>query len=448
MASGRKAHPTPAPASAERPDIAVKIEGPERVPGRASGTYVATVSNVGTVAATNVPVVWSLNGTTGTPAFACSATGGAVCPTSLATQMTLSTVPPGGALTFTLTLPVSWPPLGAQSVMVGLSSTAPGDARDDNGSARVFTYVASPWSGRFTLFGADARQYTLELDRDAFGYALSGEGIAESEVLTRTGDGTSMAVSRTAPGVIPASSLRLRFGPDLVAGSLTNKDGEIVPFVGLRRFVESIADLPAGDLAIVGRVRSGSSAFTMARSARLVGAGMLFCASIDGETIDACPLASLVSYALSTDAGEIRATVPATGAVAMRFRIARIGDAFVLVRAERSPANSAFWVGLPGGARGAAAGSVRTVAGAGSDVGAYGASLTATGGAFDGQVFMATSGPLVGLATTMTFSGTASVPGVYTGLRPDMKLLQLLHHPLLSVLLTSGPGVDVGVFAP
>jgi hypothetical protein len=437
--------PTPAAAPAAsvgQADISVKVEGPSEVTGGTGGRYVASVTNVGSATATDVPVALTVNGSTGTPSFACAASGGAACPASVAMRMTIPSLPPGGTLSFTMTFHVSWPPSPTRDVSVHIASSTAGDPRTDNDAARVFTVVGSPWSGRFTLFGTDARQYTLDLDRDVFRYTLSGEGLAESAVLQGEMDGTRVARIPTGPESASPSKLRLRLGPDLVAGSLTRSDGEIVPFVGVRRFVETIGELPTGDISIIGRF----APLYAVRSARFGGGRMQLCVSMYQESMDDCPLASIITYDLSMDAGEILGVAPDRST--LRFRIARIGDAFVYLQSERSADNkSAFWIGLRAVARPAAVGSVRTIVGATTDEGPLTASMTATDDTGRTHVFRAT-GALAEWPTDMTFNGTATVPGVHYGLSDSLQLVTLLDHPLLSVTVTTRPKVEMGIFAP
>jgi hypothetical protein len=131
----------------------------------------------------------------------------------------------------------------------------------------------------------------------------------------------------------------------------------------------------------------------------------------------------------------------------LRFRIARIGDAFVFLQAERSADNgAAFLIGLPAVARPAVPGSTRTIVGATANEGRLTASMTATDGTGDKHVFRGTNG--LQWPTDMTFNGTATVPGVHYGLSPNLRLVTLLDHPLLSVLVTINPGVDIEILAP
>ena len=447
LAQGCGGGGSPAPAAAPsasvgRADISVKVDGPSEVTGGAGGVYRASVTNVGSATATDIPVALTVNGTTGAPSFACAESGGARCPASLGMRMSIPSLPPGGTLSFTVTLSVSWPPSPTGTVSVHIASSTTNDPQADNDAARVFTVVGSPWSGRFTLFGTDARQYTLDLDRDVFRYTLNGEGVSESAVLQGEMDGTKVARIPTAPESASPSKLRLRLGPDLVAGSLTRSDGEIVPFVGVRRFIESVGELPTGDITIIGRI----APLYAVRSARLGSGRMQICVSTYQESMDNCPLASIITYTLSMDAGVTLGVAPDRST--LRFRIARIGDAFVYLQSARSVDNrSAFWIGLRAVARPAVPGSVRTIVGATTDEGPVTASMTATDATGNTHVFRAT-GSRAEWPTDMTFNGTATVPGVHYGLGAHLHPVTLLEHPLLSVTVTTRPRVEIGIFAP
>ena len=136
--TGSGGGPTPPSQSA----LIVSVSGPPgSVPSGRSTSLDLTIANSGTGAATDVGITSSLDPSISATSVTCQANGGAVCPQSPGTAMTLPSVPPGGTLVFHFALAI------ADQVSATLASTfhvssddVPGGKSQDITANIVATY--------------------------------------------------------------------------------------------------------------------------------------------------------------------------------------------------------------------------------------------------------------------------------------------------------------------
>lgn len=118
--------------------------------------FTVTVSNAGPDAAQNVQLDRLMGGRQNLLSMTCAASGGATCPTNLAAQMQVPTLPSGGSLAFNLSTQIALDALG--SVSTSMRAQTLGDLGYGNNNASGSTYVSVPAAANsptFTRFTSD-----------------------------------------------------------------------------------------------------------------------------------------------------------------------------------------------------------------------------------------------------------------------------------------------------
>lgn len=127
-------------------------------PGNAA-TYAMTVRNAGPDAARNVAIMNYADAGQSVTSMNCSAGGGAVCPSVLGAAMTVSALPFGGSLAFTVVTSV--PPGTSGAISDQMSAKAAGDPNlnDNYGGAAVQASFSAPASSNEVTLSSDTGDY-------------------------------------------------------------------------------------------------------------------------------------------------------------------------------------------------------------------------------------------------------------------------------------------------
>src|SRR5205814_572427 len=124
-------------------NVAVTATAPSGpVAGGSTATFAAVVTNAGPSTALDVAITSAVgnNLTQGTPT--CSASGGAVCPSSLGASMVAPSIPPGGSLIFSIPTTVSAGSSGQVTYVMSVSAAGDSRLTDNSSSASVSTFSA------------------------------------------------------------------------------------------------------------------------------------------------------------------------------------------------------------------------------------------------------------------------------------------------------------------
>lgn len=186
--SGETTETTPPgtlPPAATRSDVSAEVAVVAE-PAVAGGmaTYTVRIANAGPDVASDVPVQLQVDAAQRLKVVTCAATGGAVCPSTLGAAMSVSTLPSGGQVSFSIATTVSADAAG----FIGLTITAQAanDPVGANDSVQATTEVVAPnlvslqsessdfigqgsnysYSNANSLIGVSARGGLLEVNVD------------------------------------------------------------------------------------------------------------------------------------------------------------------------------------------------------------------------------------------------------------------------------------------
>jgi hypothetical protein len=233
-------------------------------------------------------------------------------------------------------------------VAMGLFLAACGGGGGGGSGLTPVTAAAPPTdarNGSYTLYAADAHEYTLALDFDAKTYQLNGNGVAESGTFTQQGAAYMFPVGN-ASGATGQSTTRFLVGTDTVVGEIKLVSG-VLPFVAARKFVQTIADAK-GTYNFLSRDvdTSGGPADSEIQQAEITADGHLrICDDLLIYTIKDCPAAS-VNTGTVTVAGDLFTATTQGGTIP--FRVAQVGSDKVFLRASGSlPPRRRLVIGVP-----------------------------------------------------------------------------------------------------
>lgn len=393
--------------------------------------FVAVVANLGPSTARTVGL-----GFTTTPAnlavtASCAASGGAVCPASLADPV--DALPVGGSLRWVMSVPTG--ALAVGSTLEGVfSATYSGDPEPSNNSAAALTQIAAAAdvrNGDYFVAATDGRGYTLTLDFQAGTYTMAGSAFHRSGAFAPSGDGSFVVTGNE----------RWRLGTDVVVGGF-DFGGGVLPFVGGRKFVTSVSELPNADLNLVGRLIDAKGAATRANGARWISGSLQVCNSDAFLRAVICAASDLKTYSLSVNAAGLFTALEVATGQTFSFRVARSGTELVYLRTS-GESTRLFQVGLLDNA----VPSGGTVRGA-TSYGEWGAStISSTGYFFNGN---GPSGPASRNAV-LEPAGSSGPAGLRVGDRaPDGARIFVIQRPVLSVVVgariqaNGSPGIANG----
>lgn len=265
-------------------------------------------------------------------------------------------------------------------------------------------------NGTYTMFAADAHEYSLALNFDDKTYRLTGNGVDTSATFQEDA-GTLLLSSSNATGPQGFSSLRFQMATDTVVGAFTLPSGT-VPFIAPRKFVTSIADA-VGVYNILGRTvdSGGAPPENTLQQGQITADGKLQTCDngiVVLYEIASCPPASLTSATVTVSGDLFTAATPSGNVL---FRVAQVGADKVFLRASASFGTTRrFLVGLP-------------------------ATAWFTDGNFVGGSTDPSWGRLV--ATVPTFASTWTAPDGSTSAL-DGTLVSIGSVPTIPGMLTSG----------
>lgn len=420
-------------------NLSVKQSGPSEIVAGQSGVFSATVSNGGGEAATGVSLTYRIDAGFGTPTFSCVASGGAICPETLAPSMTVASLPAGGALAFTVTLPVPEAARGAFSAT--LTAAASSDADPLDNVASVASLAQDPRSGSYTVFATNGGQYTLAIDYVARTYRMSGTGVDQSGTFEVTGSGTAKGTG---------TQRWFRSGPGFIAGGFDFAAGQSQAFVAARSFLTDPAEL-AGDFNVAGVSVNAGVPDSIILSTRLAPSTYQVCTDGLVAPVSRCPAGSLRTYSVTRSGDDFLAT--AAGSQDLRFRVARVGGTLMYVRAERGTSSGdVFRIGWLPATTSSATTAGTTLHGMSTEAGWQTVVSTLTGGAAQAHTLTAQPGAALPFPTLSVASFLNAPEGVYLGQRAsDSANTFVVEHPLMTYVVGARGGPMAGraaIFVP
>ncbi len=394
--------------------------GPTEIVAGTSGTFEAVLTNAGPQAASGVSLAYIVDAGFGALAITCTAAGGASCPAALGTSMTVATLPVGGSLGFTVTLPV--PEAARGAFRVALSAAGGNDPDPLDNVAALSPVAQDPRSGTYAVYATDGARYTLSLDYVARSYRMTGTGVDKAGVFEVAADGTAQGTG---------SSRVFRSGPGFVVGGFDFDAGAAKPFVGARSFVSEVSAL-AGEFNIAGVSTSSGSVNSYVGATRITGSNYELCVDPVITSVARCPTASIRPY-IVTRSGEDFVATPATGE-AFRFRVARVGGADMYLRAEKATSTGSTLHGMT------------------TDAGWQTVLSRLTGGAAQAHALTAQPGAALAFPTLTVAHFVNGPDGLYLGTRAsDSASVFTLEHPLMTFVVGARHGTmagRVGIFVP
>jgi hypothetical protein len=424
-------------------NLSVRQTGPTEVVAGTSGVFQAVLTNSGPQPASGVSLVYAVDAGFGAPAITCAAAGGASCPSTLGTTMTVAALPAGGSLAFTVTLPV---PDAARGVFrVALRATGGNDPDLLDNVAALAPIVQDPRSGDYAVYATDGARYTLSIDYVARSYRMTGTGVDKTGSFGIAADGTAQSTG-TGTGTLRF----FRSGPGFVIGGFDFDAGASRPFVAARAFVSEVSAL-AGEFNIAGVSTSNGSGNSYIGATRITGSNYELCSDPVITSVARCPTASIRPYTV-TRSGEDFVATPAAGE-ALRFRVARVGGADMYLRAEKGTSNGdVFRLGLQPVAASSATAAGTALQGMTSDTGWQTVMSRLTGGAAQGHTIVAQPGASLAFPTLTVAKVVNGPDGLYLGTRAsDSASVFALEHPLMTFVVGARNGAmagRVGVFVP
>ena len=197
-------------------------------------------------------------------------------------------------------------------------------------------------SGDYTMFAADAKQYTLSLDFDAKTYHIVGNGSDDSGSFA--GSGTDFTFVPTGPAPVENNARFSQFSDTVVGGFRFG--GNVTPFIASRDFVTSVAEAAGAYKFLTTTVDPAAAPNNAIFTGEIVSPGTFrFCSNAAISTIANCPAASVSTATLTVSGPDFRADFGALGA--FPFRVAKVGTDKVFLRASASNGTSRrFYVGV------------------------------------------------------------------------------------------------------
>lgn len=123
-------------------EIIVNYRVNETVPGGSTANFVATVTNVGPGATSNVTLAYTLPAGYAVSEFICEAFDGAICPDLNASTLTVPEMPAGGRIGLQIRVPI--PPEARGDMVSSFTATAGGDNNPGNNTASATANLVSP----------------------------------------------------------------------------------------------------------------------------------------------------------------------------------------------------------------------------------------------------------------------------------------------------------------
>lgn len=327
-------------------DISVNTSGPVEIYAGENASYVVSVANEGPAEAKDVALSYHLDGAATLGAVTCAATGGANCPASLGSAMTVSRLPAGGGLVFRIEAASLADHIGP--VTLSMTATAANDENHVNNRDESTTIAMDLRNGAYTVYASNGRQYTLTLDFNRMAYAMVGAQVNHTGTFTPDADGVGFVFGGTA---------RFRTAPDLVVGGfdfnlpptdLHPYDHGVRPFVAARRFTTDTSALKDTSFNLLGLNLQRNDKLGSAAIPSTFGEGVLHsCLAPIPVRVGSCPSELLGTYALTVQGTEIVGVDEGRHDL-IHFRLAQSGSSLILLRAEDSADASErqFRVGL------------------------------------------------------------------------------------------------------
>jgi hypothetical protein len=203
--------------------------------------------------------------------------------------------------------------------------------------------VADARNGDYTVYAADAQQYTLSLDFDAATYRMAGNGLDQQGALRKDALGFYY-FEPASPADAAVNTARFSHVDGTVVGGFHFADGTL-PMIASRSFLTS-ADEAAGTYDFVTRtVDTAAPAAAFSFQGEFTADSHLQICNLEFVSISLCPAASVTTGTV-TVAGDLFTSTTPTGA--FTFRVAKVGDDRVFLRGSASTATARrFWVGTP-----------------------------------------------------------------------------------------------------
>lgn len=321
--------------SAYSANLSVSVTGPASVAAGSTASFTGTIANAGPGDVANLEVTRSLTAGYTAGTVSCASTGGAVCPTNLATATgVIPALPVGGTLTLTIPVPVGSAQRGA--IVAQLMVANEGDPVVGNNVASATITALDARSGDYVMHAASGAIYTLSFDADAATFSVTGNGLAQSG-----------AAPFDAPSgwFVASGNVRFRTLEDVIIGGF-DFGGGVIPFFAARRFVTDVTQL-AGDFITLRSTRPLTGPKdSFINNVRIQNGVWQQCNDNLFYALGSCPLASQGNYPITWNGSNFLGQVSPTAA--FPFRLAMSGTTPILIRANTSSTNgSTFLIGLP-----------------------------------------------------------------------------------------------------
>jgi uncharacterized repeat protein (TIGR01451 family) len=312
-------------------DLSVSQSSDAQIGGGTSAKFTAVVANAGPGGATNVNIQWTHTDAPGLTFAAptCTATGGAVCPTTLGPSMSVPSLSAGRSLTFKFSVDTADTFRGPIVNTIAISSTE--DQSAGNNVVSTTTNVVDARNGSYTTFSADGKPYTMAIDFDAGQYSISGSGVA----LTRT-----FVFDPATTDYVVGGNVRFRVASDLLVGG-DDFGGGLLPYVAARKFATTVSSI-AGSYDLGTRnVPSAATPVSHAGTALVSGNTLSVCQSesVDVVAVRNCSADARKDYLNLTVSGNGFVGRTDTGEV-YAFSVAESGALKLLLSASSAPDGS------------------------------------------------------------------------------------------------------------
>jgi hypothetical protein len=288
--------------------------------------YTVTVSNVGPDKAASTTLESDVSASHALEAKTCTASGGAVCPSTVAgTTQVLTDLPVGGKLEFVYH---AIAPIAATgTVQANFKVVGTGDPVATNNTGSVQTTLDAR-NARYTAFGFDGVTSNLDVNFNSGLYGFGATALTYG-FLDAKADGT--IVSSLAAGA--SATEGLRYKDDVIVGSL-DVAGIRKSFVAARKFVTSPTEL-TGNINILG-ISIGSVIDSTIFTGRWLNSGTTLQICVDNiiTTTVNCPnpATSVRNYALTFSGADITAFDSVNNDTNV-IRVAKMGNAQIYLRA-------------------------------------------------------------------------------------------------------------------
>jgi Domain of unknown function DUF11 len=288
--------------------------------------YTVTVSNAGPDKAASTTLESDVSATHTLEAKTCTASGGAVCPSTITgTNQVLADLPVGGKLEFVYHAVAPIATTG--NVQANFKVVGTGDPVATNNSGFVQTTLDAR-NSRYTAFGFDGVMSSLDVNFNSGLYGFGTTALTYG-FLDAKFDGT--IISSLAAGA--SATEGLRYKDDVIVGSL-NVAGARKSFVAARKFVTNPIEL-TGNINILG-ISIGSVVDSTIFTGRWLNSGGTLQLCLDNAitTTANCPnpSTSVRNYALTFNGADITAFDSANNDTNL-IRVAKMGTAQIYLRA-------------------------------------------------------------------------------------------------------------------